>query len=359
MESSIARQRGGTRSGPSRRAAKAPTIFDVAAAAGVSKSTVSNVVRGTEEVAAKTRSRVLEAIERLDYKPNAIARQFVRQRTTILASLVGDLRIPLYAELAQATERAAFRSGYSTILSSIDAADEHAAPRIEALLEQRVAGIVCIAQSSRSPEFDSALRRAQIPAVFLGVSEEWSDSVSPHDAKGGRLATEHLVSLGHRRIAYVRTPLVADSADRARHAGYRSAMRAADLPAMPPIHWEPGADQVRIARQGQDLDAALQDLDGPTALFVSNDSAAVSLVELCEARGRSVPRDVSIVGFDDIGLAALHRISLTTIAQPCEYQADQAVELLLERIENPGLPTRRVSAPVELRVRGSTAPVRR
>ncbi len=359
MESRSARQRGGSRAGPSRRKAKAPTIFDVAAAAGVSKSTVSNVVRGTEEVSALTRSRVLDAIERLAYKPNAIARQFVRQRTTVLASLVGDLRVPLSAELAQAAERAAFRSGHSMMLASVDVHGDDAARRIGALLEQQVAGIVCVALTSRSPEFDPALRSARVPVVFLGVSEEWSDSVTPHNAKGGRLATEHLASLGHRRIAYVRTPLIADSADRARHAGYRSAMRAADLPAMAPIHWEPGAGQIKIARHDQDLDAALQDADGPTALFVSNDSAAIALLELCESRGYSVPRDISIVGFDDIGPASMRRISLTTIAQPCEYQAEQAVELLLERIENPGLEPRHVNAPVELLVRGSTGRARR
>lgn len=359
MERSIATQRRGTRSRLAHRKAKAPTIFDVAAAAGVSKSTVSNVVRGTEEVSVLTRSRVLEAIQRLDYKPNAIARQFVKQRTTVLAVLVGDLRFPVHAQLAQAAERSAFQLGYSTMLSGTAATDHTAASRIDALLEQRVAGIVCILTTPHSPELDTALRRAGVPVVFIGLSEQWSDSVCPRDAKGGRLATEHLVSLGHRRIAYVRAPHLADSADRARYAGYRSAMRAAGLLAMPPIQWEPGEEHVRLARHDRDLAAVLQDRDGPTALFVSTDSAAISMLELCESHGYSVPDHVSIVGFDDIELAGLKRISLTTVAQPFEYQAEQAVELLLERIENPGLEARHVSAPVELRVRGSTAPPRK
>src|SRR5437660_6742370 len=99
---------------------KPPTIFDVAAEAGVSKSTVSNVVRGVTEVSASTRERVLEAIARLDYKPNRIARQFVQQRTTILGVLLGDLSNPYYAQMAQVVERAAFRHGYTTMFCNIE-----------------------------------------------------------------------------------------------------------------------------------------------------------------------------------------------------------------------------------------------
>jgi LacI family transcriptional regulator len=339
-----------------RRSIKNPTILDVAAAAGVSKSTVSNVVRGADDVADSTRARVLDAIRRLNYKPNAIARQFVRQRTTILGVLVGDLDNPYYAQMARVVEREAFRCGYTAMFCNIEGDEEIALAGVEALLEHRIAGVVFLAFISRTRQLEDALRQAGVPIVFLGLSEQWGDSVGPQDAAGARLAVEHLLELGHQRIAYVRTPLVEQSGDRARYSGYRSAMRQAGLPTLPSVAWIPGAGSVAIGRRRLALRDALQDAERPTALFVSNDIGAISMMEACEQIGMAVPSDVSIVGFDDIAIAGLHRISLTTVAQPLDFQAERAVALLLERIEKPRLRPRHVSAPVELRVRGSTAP---
>jgi DNA-binding LacI/PurR family transcriptional regulator len=341
-----------------RGADKAPTILDVAAEAGVSKSTVSNVVRGADDVSSATRARVLAAIDLLGYTPNAIARQFVRQRTTILGVLVGDLSNPYYAQMAQVAERAAFRHGYTTMFCNIEGAKDIALAGVEALLEHRVAGIVFLAYISRTDQLEEALRRAGVPIAFLGLSERWGDSVGPEDAQGGRLATEHLIGLGHRRIAYVRTPLVERTGDRGRHSGYRAAMRDAGLDALPPIAWAPGAPTVRYGRTSLKLSDALRGDDAPSALFVSNDIGAIAMIEACENERLTVPDDVSIVGFDDIAIAALHRISLTTVAQRLDFQAERAVSLLLERIHDPGLPPRHTSVSVELRVRQSTAPAR-
>ncbi len=340
---------------PRRRERKAPTIFDVAAAAGVSKSTVSNVVRGVE-VSEATKARVLRAIERLNYKPNAIARQFVNQRTTMLGVLVGDLRNPYYAQMAQVAERAAFGCGYTTMFCNIEGEENIAVAGVEALLEHRVAGVVFLAFVSGTLSLEDALRRAAVPIVFLGLSEQWGDSVGPQDTQGGRLATEHLLSLGHERIAYVRTPLVERSGDRARYAGYRAAMRKAGRTPTTPLQWEPGTDTVRAGRARLELADTFGRRNGPTALFVSNDIGAIAMIEACETLGFDVPGKISIVGFDDIALAGLHRISLTTVAQALDFQAGRAVALLMERIENPRIPPRHESVPVALKVRDSTAP---
>ncbi|HUO75024.1 MAG TPA: LacI family DNA-binding transcriptional regulator [Solirubrobacteraceae bacterium] len=339
--------------------ASEPTIFDVAALAGVSKSTVSNVVRGADEVSDATRARVVAAIAQLNYKPNAIARQFVKQRTTMIGVLVGDLDNPYYAQMSRVVERAAFRHGYTAMFCNIEGDDDLAVKGVEALLEHRVAGVVCLAFIERTPELEESLRRAGVPIVFVGLHERWGDSVGPRDSEGGRLATEHLVALGHRRIAYVRTPLVDASGDRARFSGYRAALKAAGREAPGTFGWQPGADLLRTGRRSVTFERALRGPGAPTALFVSNDIGAISLIEACESRGIRVPGDVSIVGFDDIAIASLHRISLTTIAQPLDYQAEQAVSMLLERIEQPTRRPRRMSVPVELRVRGSTAPPQR
>ncbi len=342
-----------------RRPVKPPTIFDVAAAAGVSKSTVSNVVRGVAEVSPTTRERVLEAIAQLNYKPNAIARQFVQQRTTILGVLLGDLSNPYYAQMAQVVEREAFRHGYTTMFCNIEGADDIAGAGADALLGHRVAGIVFLAFVSRRSQVNESLQRAGIPIVFLGLSESWGDSVGPHDSAGGRLATGHLLELGHRRIAYVRTPLVEESGDRARYTGYRTTMQAAGATPLPAFRWHPGADTMTVGRQAISLERAIAGTDAPTALFASNDIGAIALIEACEAAGMRVPDDVSIVGFDDIAIAGLHRISLTTVAQPLDFQAERAVSLLLERIANPAMPPHHVRVPVELCVRASTAPAPR
>jgi LacI family transcriptional regulator len=334
---------------------KPPTIFDVAAEAGVSKSTVSNVVRGVEEVSDGTRARVLQAIARLDYKPNTIARQFVQQRTTMLGVLLGDLNNPYYAQMAQVVEREAFGFGYTTMFCNIEGAEEIAVSGVDALLGHRVAGIVFLAFVARRSHVDDALQSAGVPIVFLGLSESWGDSVGPRDTEGGRLATNHLVELGHRRIAYVRTPLVERSGDRARYAGYRSAMARNGLDPAPALVWEPGADSVKLDRRRVTLEQAISGPDAPTGLFASNDIGAVALIEACETAGLAVPGDISVVGFDDIAIAGLHRISLTTVAQPMHFQAEQAVSLLLERIENPSIPPRHVRVPVKLIVRDSTA----
>jgi LacI family transcriptional regulator len=337
---------------------KRPTIFDVAAEAGVSKSTVSNVVRGVEEVSVGTRTRVLEAIERLNYKPNTIARQFVQQRTTILGVLLGDLSNPYYAQMAQVVERAAFSFGYTTMFCNIEGAEEIAVAGVEALLAHRVAGIVFLAFVARRSQVDDALQGAGVPIVFLGLSEQWGDSVGPQDTSGGRIATEHLLELGHRRIAYVRTPLVERSGDRARYAGYRAAMLRAGAQPLPAFAWVPGAETVRVDRHTVALEMAIGGAQAPTALFASNDIGAIALIEACETAGMRVPDAVSVVGFDDIAIAGLHRLSLTTVAQPMHFQAERAVSLLLERIENPGIAPRHVRVPVELRVRESTAVAR-
>jgi LacI family transcriptional regulator len=349
-----ARPRG--RAAPASR--KPPTIFDVAAAAGVSKSTVSNVVRGVEEVSPGTRERVLGAIERLDYKPNVIARQFVQQRTTMLGVLLGDLSNPYYAQMAQVVERAAFGFGYTTMFCNIEGAEEIAVSGVDALLSQRVAGIVFLAFVARPSDAYDALQRAGVPIVFLGLSESWGDSVGPEDTAGGRIATNHLVELGHRRVAYVRTPLVERSGDRARYSGYRSAMRRHGLEAVPALIWEPGSDFVSIGKHSISFEEAISGPGAPTGLFASNDIGALALIEACEAAGLSVPEGVSVIGFDDITIAALDRISLTTIAQPLHFQAERAVSLLLQRIENPDIAPRHVRVPVELRVRGSTGVAR-
>jgi DNA-binding LacI/PurR family transcriptional regulator len=339
------------------RARKPATIFDVAALAGVSKSTVSNVVRGADGVADSTRERVLEAIERLGYRPNALARSFVQQRTTMLGVLVGDLDNPFYAEMAKLIERWAFHHGYTAMFCNIEGDDDMAVAGVEALLEQRVAGVVFLAFFGRSPEIEELLRR-KVPVVFVGLREEWGDSVAVSDGAGARLATAHLVELGHERIAYLTTPAVERRADRARHSGYREAMHRARLDPLPPVRWVPGSEEASVGGKSARLADVLTAPDRPTALFVSNDVGAIALQEFIDLHGLHVPEDVSLVGFDNVSLSGLARISLTTVAQPLDELARLGVERLVHRIDGESDRPGTLTVPVQLVVRGSTGPPR-
>jgi LacI family transcriptional regulator len=242
---------------------------------------------------------------------------------------------------------------------NIEGDDQLALSGVEALLEQRVAGIVFLAFFGRSPAIEELLRR-RVPVVFVGLREDWGDSVAVSDGAGARLATEHLIALGHRRIAYVTTPAVERRADRARHSGYREALRRAGLEPMPAVRWSPGSEGVRIGGRLAPLAEVLVGPDRPTGLFVSNDLGAIALLEYTDRHGQRVPEDISVVGFDNVSLAGLSRISLTTVSQPLDELARLGLERLVARIEGDASVhderARSLTVPVELVVRGSTAP---
>jgi LacI family transcriptional regulator len=338
-----------------------PTILDVAAAAGVSKSTVSNVIRGRAGISEGTRDRVLDAIALVGYRPNAIARNLVSRRTMTVGIVVGDLANPFYSELAKLVEPRLSATGYATMICNTDGSPELERARVESLLEHRVAGIVMLQLSGES-RIVSELRAHGTSLVVLSCWDEGSDCVAVDDRRGASLAVQHLLSLGHRRIAYLSSGLVEATADLARFDGYRRALRRGGLAAgsAPALRWEHPA----YLRSDSDLVAELKRLlaapEPPTAFFVSNDLVAVDLIEALEQLGARVPGDVSVVGFDDIALAGLARVSLTTVAQPRERLARLGVEILLDRIAT-GVaePFRQVRLAPRLIVRGSTAQLRR
>jgi LacI family transcriptional regulator len=183
---------------------------------------------------------------------------------------------------------------------------------------------------------------------------DWCDAVSADDEAGGELATQHLVDLGHKRIAYFADPLVEDAADRARRAGYQRVMRRAGL--RPDVfHWDQPPDQMPAEVRDRQVERILR--NHTTAAFSSNDYGAIELLDSADRLGVRVPQDLSVVGFDDVVLAGLARINLTTLRQPQPQLASRALHLLAGRIsgELRGAP-RRETLGIELVVRGSTGP---
>jgi LacI family transcriptional regulator len=333
---------------------RVPTIMDVAALAEVSKSTVSNVIRAVPAVSGSTRARVIEAIEQLGYRPNVLARQLVQQRTTILGVVVGDLANPFYGEMAKLLERYAARAGYTAMFCNTegDAASELAG--VNMLLEYRAAGIVFLAHADQSGAVERALAR-RVPAVFVGSRQDWCDSVAVDDERGGRWATEHLLELGHRRIVCLTTPAEEDS-DAARIAGYGKAMALAGSGQPRVLRWLPGSEEAEHDGRPVSLAHLFRAPNGVSGVFATNDLTAIDLMEFLDRVNLRVPADVSIVGFDNVALAGLARISLTTIAQPRDDLARQGIETVAARIEGHAAgPPRRLTAEVDLVVRGSTA----
>ncbi|HUY73971.1 MAG TPA: LacI family DNA-binding transcriptional regulator [Candidatus Dormibacteraeota bacterium] len=333
-----------------------PTIFDVASQAGVSKSTVSNVVRGLPGVSAATRLRVQGAILELGYRPNVLARQLVQQRTSTLGVVVGDIANPFFAELAKSVERHAAARGYTAILCNTGGDGESELAGIETLLEYRVAGIVFLRFSGRSHTMQQTLEH-HVPVVFVSCTADWGDTVSVDDIKGGVLATEHLIGIGHRRIAYLSILEDQDQSDLSRFEGYRQALLRAGLGPVRWIGWSPPADHASIDGKEVDLLDIFSGPDRVTAVFAAYDGAAIALQDFADRANLRVPKDLSIVGFDDVPTAGMARIALTTVAQPRDELAGLAIATITDRVEQRfNGPPRTQLVGVSLVIRRSTAP---
>jgi DNA-binding LacI/PurR family transcriptional regulator len=308
-------------------ASQRPTIIDVANLSGVSKSTVSNVISDKGHVAEATRARVLEAIDALGYRPNALARDLVRRHANTIGVLVGDLANTFYAELVKLIELQASEAGYTTIVCNTDGDLALERARVETLLERRVRGVVLLQFSGDDAVLDE-LQAAQVPVVVVSCADERADCVAVDDSAGMALAVEHLYSVGHRSIAHVTGPLVEPATREARFAGFERAMARRGLnPRLLGADWEDGG--AAAIRKLRDL---VTGSAGLTAFAAANDVMAIRLMDALEAAGVRVPEDVSVTGFDGIELGAHVRISLTTVAQPRAELITRGFELLLDRI---------------------------
>jgi LacI family transcriptional regulator len=333
---------------------KPPTILDVAKKAGVSKSTVSNVVRKYGAVSQEISARVLEAIEELGYRPNVLARQLVQQRTAIIGVIVGDFSNPFHAEMVKQIEQVADARGYRTMFvnSRHSKADQIAA--IENLLDYRVAGLIFLAYTDSMVHI-RRLIKGSVPTVFLTCRADWGDVVSADDKVGTAIATRHLVELGHKRIAYIADPIQEDAADLARQSGYLAVIAEAKLNPIV-FHWSDTPETVLYERRKMPLDRAMRGSNSVTGIVSSNDFGAIKILDCADRLGIRVPDDLSVVGFDDVAISKLLRINLTTVAQPQERLVALTLETLAARIDGElvGSPVHHLLTP-ELVLRGTTA----
>jgi DNA-binding LacI/PurR family transcriptional regulator len=279
------------------------TLIDVARRAGVSKSTVSNVIRGANLVAEPTRRRVERAIADIGYHPNAIARALKARTSSAIGIVVPDLANPFYAELAVSVERAASALGYAVLTAHTECAPLTEEEAGCALIERRVDGVV-IAGVSLGSSLPGMLLDREIPVVLasFGEPEDPRLGVVDHDdAAAMEVIVDHLYGLGHRRVAFVSQHLREYGGER-RRLGFVSA----------------------LARRGLSL---IELDDGATAVVAHNDMLAIATIDRLERRGLRIPQDVSVVGYDDVPLASHCRIRLTTVRSDAVEMGRRAVEL--------------------------------
>ena len=331
--------------------ARRATIKDVAAAAGVSRSTASRALTGRGYVGLGVRERVRHAADDLGYVPDAMARNLRQQSSRSIGVLVSDLRNAFYADLAAGISQQARRHGYTMMLaddSGVPADELDAAERFVAL---RAAGVIV---TPVSPHITTYLTRHHVPVIEVDrqFGEGSSDAVVVDNKLAARRVTEHLIGLGHRRIA-----LLIDEMDwttgRDRFAGYAEACRAAGLE----------LDESLVVAAGWDVGAsrstALRLLDGrdaPTAVFAANNVLAEGIWRAAVELGRRIPQDLSMVSFDDAPWMSMVTPGITAVQQDAVALGAAAVGRLLERIDDPQAPPRTIMLSARVLQRGSTAP---
>ena len=330
------------------------TTHDVAKRAGVSQPTVSLVLsrNATARVAADTRERVLQAARELGYVPNVVARSLVQSRSYAIGVIVPDLRNPFFAEVISGAERVVSEAGYAVLLCETREIprDRH----IQALLERQVDGMMMDAVGA------SSLPEEMVAGVNLVLIDEPSDKwpgVASDAVGAGKLAAEHLLSLGHRDFAFI-GPATNVHATRMRERGFIQTLAAEG------IRLE-SARLRRVAATAAGGAAGMRALlaleEKPTAVFCINDLVAAGALKICSLEGIKVPHQMSIVGCDDIELATLVVPELTTIAIPARELGARAARLLLQALqESPADHKARARSQrtiaSRLVIRGTTAP---
>lgn len=307
------------------------TVVDVARHAGVSKSTVSNVIRGNAVVAPQTRARVEASVRALGYRPNGIARALRERATKVLALVVPDPVNPFYAQLAHGMERRARREGFGVLVANTGCDPGTELAQVTALMSRRVDGVLFGGLSNRS-RLHLRLLDEGVPVVcaFTSGEDERIGVIDTDDEAGMAAVAEHLRGLGHRRVAFAGQCFDEAGAE-VRRVAFVSAAREAGLTPVGPD-------------------------ERPTAIVAHNDTVAIEQLDRLARLGLRVPEDVSVTGYDDIALAAHALIGLTTVATDAARAGELAADQLILAVREHRHVRYRHAQPGRLVVRRTTGP---
>ncbi|MGW7402434.1 LacI family DNA-binding transcriptional regulator [Streptomyces sp. NPDC054833] len=326
-----------------------PTIRDVAEQAGVSKSLVSLVLRGSDQVRPEKREAVLRAVRELGYRPNAAARSLSEQRTRTVGVLLNDLRNPWFVDLLDGLNSLLRDNGLHMLLADARLNRRTGDDLTGPFLDLGVDGLVAVGTLPEPAVLGAVAER--MPVVVAGAREPelpGVDVVAGDDETGARLVTEHLIGLGHRRIAHIAGY---GAVGELRRRSFEATMRAHGL-----------ADQARIEASDMTEEGGYRTTvrllgrpDRPTAILAVNDIASVGALSAAEELGLRVPRDVSVTGYDNTSIARLRHVWLTTVDTAPHEVGRRAARCLLDRFERPGAAGRVHLAAPTLEIRGTTA----
>jgi DNA-binding LacI/PurR family transcriptional regulator len=327
------------------------TIARVAAEAGVGVGTVSRVLNGSPSVSADTRRRVLEAIATLDYQPSPAARALSTGRTSAIGVVAPFFTQPSVIERLRGVSHTLANEGYQLILHDVERPDQRRALFRSLAARGRIDGLLAISLAPTEGE-ERRLQRAGVPVVLVDRDHPTLPCITIDDVEGGRMAAEHLLALGHRRIAFLgdeEANLFGFDSSAHRREGFQAAMGAAGVPVPPEwmMRRPHGRDAARVAA----AELLAQDTR-PTAVFATSDVQAIGVLEAAQAAGVPVPEQLSVIGFDNVEAAGY--TGLTTVAQPLEEIGSLGADLLLRAVSGEAVSSRRM--PLEIVQRSSTAP---
>lgn len=324
------------------------TIKDVARRADVSVATVSKVINNRYGVAESTYARVQGVIDELGYETSLVAQSLRSHKTNVIGILVVDIE-PFSSELLKGAATGMHGTGYELVVYSASGLGNDTSGWERRYLS-RISGTLTDGVILVAPTVVDAPHSGPLVAVDPHLGASHLPSVDADNLKGARVATEYLIGLGHRRIGFLAGRSDLESA-RLREQGYRDALADAGL------SFDPALIQVGEFSPATSARAAALLLDqGPTAIFAANDNSAIETIRVAQARGLSVPGDVSVIGFDNIPESALHSPPLTTVDQSIQRMGFEAVRLLIRIIKGEENESARVTLPTELVVRATCAP---
>lgn len=328
------------------------TIKDIARVAGVSHSTVSRALKGNPAISAETTKRIQSLAQEMGYVPNTVAQNLLSRETKTIGVVVTTIADPFVTEVVEGVEQVAQEAGYSIFLSMSHNNPSQEMAVVETFQRRRVDAVI-VTSSRVGHLYSQQLNKIQVPVVIVNNEEEgqYLYSVSADDIAGAQLAIEHLLSLGHRRIAYIEPDgRRTFKSNRRRLTGYQTGLEASGILFDPAL--------VISAELHDDVvmaDDALQQLLAAkaTAAFCYNDMTAIGLMSACWRSGVQVPADLSVVGFDDLDSAKYVTPPLTTVHQPRQKLGRLAMKMTLGLMDKQKMTNRRL--PCELVVRESTA----
>jgi len=310
-----------------------PSIKKVAEIAGVSVGTVSHVITGSVNVSEPLRLKVQDAIRKLNYHPNHVARSLKTSKTRTLGIIVPDMTISFFPQVIRGAEMAARQQGYSLIAVNSDEDGERQKELLSLLRSQRVEGILLVVAAAPTPLSQlSLILDASIPMVCLDRIPDRVpvDSVSVEDEEAAEMGVSHLIEMGARRIALVTGPSALKN-ERRRLQGYKQALQKAGIPVDESLIWRGSL------RSGDVADVCRQAFAGltvqPQAIFCTNGPTALGVLRLLRDRGMAIPRDIAFATFDELTVDDLFSPSITTVVQPAYEIGFKAAQILLDRID--------------------------